>query len=174
MDMRALKTRRNIHNAFLAIRSKKSLEKITVKELCDKAEISKATFYLHYKDIYDLSDQLQMEVVNNIISFGNDPEELIRDPLRASHSMINGYISNKGLVTVLFSGSQFSRLPEKIEDSIKQLLFSQKPELKDDVFTNVKITYQLMGSFYAIFEYEKKFGAESVIEAVDKMSALFY
>ena len=47
MDMRAMKTRRNIHNAFLSIRSKKSLEKITVKELCDKAEISKATFYLH-------------------------------------------------------------------------------------------------------------------------------
>lgn len=174
MDMRAMKTRRNIHNAFLSIRSKKSLEKITVKELCDKAEISKATFYLHYKDIYDLSEQLQMEVVDNIISFGNDPEELIKDPLKASHSMINGYISNKGMVTVLFSGAQFSRLPEKIEDGIKQRLFSQKPELKDDVFTNVKITYQLMGSFYAIFEYEKKFGTENVIEAVDKMTSLFY
>ena len=174
MDMRAMKTKRSIHNAFLAIRSKKNLEKITVKELCDAAEISKATFYLHYKDIYDLSEQLQMEVVDSIISFGNDPEELIHDPLRASHSMINGYISNKGLVTVLFSGSQFSRLPEKIEDGIKQHLFSVKPELKDDVFTNVKITYQLMGSFYAIFEYETKFGAEKVIDAVDKMTSRLY
>ena len=65
-------------------------------------------------------------------------------------------------------------LPEKIEDGIKQHLFSVKPELKDDVFTNVKITYQLMGSFYAIFEYETKFGAEKVIDAVDKMTSRLY
>ena len=55
MDLRTEKTKRSIINSFLELRSRKPLEKITVKELSEKAEINKATFYLHYHDIYDLS-----------------------------------------------------------------------------------------------------------------------
>ena len=168
MDLRAVKTKRSIHNAFLSIRSKKALERVTVKEICDKAEISKATFYLHYKDIYDLSEQLQQEVIDSIVSF-SDLSEIVNDIPNATMSMINGYFSNKGLVEILFSGSQFSRLPEKIENGIKELLFRESPELKNDVHTNVRITYQLMGCFYAVFKHEKEFGIASVMDAIDKI-----
>ena len=67
MDKREIKTKRSIKNAFLKLRSKKSIEQITVKELAEEAEISKATFYLHYRDIYDLSDTLGTEVIENIL-----------------------------------------------------------------------------------------------------------
>ena len=40
MDLRTEKTRRSIINAFLELRAKKPLEKITVKELSEKAEIN--------------------------------------------------------------------------------------------------------------------------------------
>lgn len=63
MDIRIEKTKTAIHNTFLELRSKKPLEKITIKELCEKAQINKSTFYSHYKDIYDLSDQLETDVV---------------------------------------------------------------------------------------------------------------
>ena len=59
MDLRIEKTERGIKNAFIELRSRKSLEKITVKELCESARINKSTFYAHYKDIYDLSEQLE-------------------------------------------------------------------------------------------------------------------
>ena len=51
MDIRIEKTKTAIHNTFLELRSKKPLEKITIKELCEKAQINKSTFYSHYKDI---------------------------------------------------------------------------------------------------------------------------
>ena len=66
MDLREKRTKRNIKNAFISLRKTKALERITVKELAELAEISKATFYLHYCDIYDLSDQLQKEVIQDI------------------------------------------------------------------------------------------------------------
>ena len=58
MDIRIEKTKQSIINAFIEIRSRKEVERITVKELCEKARINKSTFYAHYKDIYDLSDLL--------------------------------------------------------------------------------------------------------------------
>ena len=54
MDLREKKTLRAIRTAFLQLRGQRPLEKITVKELCELAEISKATFYIHYRDLYDL------------------------------------------------------------------------------------------------------------------------
>ena len=47
MDIRIRKTEQAIKNAFIELRSKKSLEKITVKELCELAMINKSTFYSH-------------------------------------------------------------------------------------------------------------------------------
>ena len=52
MDLRVEKTRKSIINAFIALRAKKPLEKITIKELCEKAMINKSTFYSHNADIY--------------------------------------------------------------------------------------------------------------------------
>ena len=58
MDIRMEKTEKAIKNAFIELRSKKPLEKITVKELCSLACINKSTFYSHYEDIYALSEVL--------------------------------------------------------------------------------------------------------------------
>ena len=68
MDQREIKTKRAIKNAFLMLRAQKPIEKITIRELAALAEISKATFYLHYQDIYDLSEQIGKEVLTNILN----------------------------------------------------------------------------------------------------------
>ena len=67
MDLRIEKTERGIKNAFIELRSRKPLEKITVKELCESARINKSTFYAHYKDIYDLSDAMEEDTAMNVM-----------------------------------------------------------------------------------------------------------
>ena len=166
------KTKRSISNAFLQLRSKKPLEKITVKELCELAEISKATFYLHYKDIYDLSDNLQQQVIKNILSHLNDPKDIIYKLQEAHIQIIEGYYANENIVHILFSGSQFAKLPECIEHEIKKMIFQQFPNLEHDAKTNIRITYQMMGSFYAFYKYEKQFGHETVLNTVNDITKL--
>ncbi len=170
MDLREKKTKRSIHNAFLELRAKKPLERITVRELCEKAEISKATFYLHYRDMFDLSEQLQSEVIRDIVQYVKNPRDVIDHSYRISQDMVEGFYANQTLIGILFRDSQFSNLPEKIEAELKNRIFQEVPELKDDVFTNVQITYQLMGCFYAFHKYEKEFGFDQVLAAVDHMS----
>ena len=79
MDLRIEKTRCAIRNAFLQLRSKKPLEKITVKELSELANINKATFYLHYHDIYDLSESLERDVVRECLHGIEQPENIFTD-----------------------------------------------------------------------------------------------
>lgn len=65
-DMRVYKTQKLIREAFCELLREKSLNKISVRELTDRIHISRATFYTHYTDVFDLSEQLQKEILNNL------------------------------------------------------------------------------------------------------------
>ena len=67
MDLRVKKTERSIQQAFLDLRRQKPLEKITVKELCQRADIHKSTFYSHYDSIGDLMEELEQEIGANLM-----------------------------------------------------------------------------------------------------------
>ena len=67
MDIRIQKTEKAIKNAFMELRSKKPLEKITVKELCSLACINKSTFYAHYEDLYALSETMETETMVSVL-----------------------------------------------------------------------------------------------------------
>ena len=58
-DARIIHTRRSLRCALLGLLQEKSVDDITVKEVCEKADVSRATFYKHYKDCYDLLKQME-------------------------------------------------------------------------------------------------------------------
>ena len=50
----ARRTRALVEGAFLELMKEKPYTKISVREITEKADINRSTFYLHYQDIYDL------------------------------------------------------------------------------------------------------------------------
>ena len=172
MDLREKKTRRSIRSAFLQLRARKPLERITVKELCELAEISKATFYLHYHDLYDLSDHLQQEVVQSILSSITHPERFASEHERFVLELFDAFCAQQSLIEILFSGSQASVLPTSIEREIKAMIYRMRPELRDNAACNILLTYQIQGGFYAYMEHRREFGADQVQLAVSRISAL--
>ena len=62
-DPRVRYTQMVIQNAFGELLRQKPFSKITVREICDKAEINRSTFYKHYQDCYDLLDKMKDETL---------------------------------------------------------------------------------------------------------------
>ncbi len=59
------KTRRLIKKVFAEMLSeKKELGKICVSELCNRAEISRGSFYSHYDDIYGVAEDYENELID--------------------------------------------------------------------------------------------------------------
>ena len=93
-DIRIKKTIRNIHKSFIELFKEKDYEKITVKELIEKAEISKKTFYRYYSSI-DFSeiygnahdkiiidsknDYVLQKMINNIIKKTWEKSEFFKE-----------------------------------------------------------------------------------------------
>ncbi len=153
MDLRIEKTRKSIINAFIELRSKKPLEKITVKELSEVAVINKATFYLHYKDIYDLSDSLETELINNVLKNIFHPEALLTDPALFIEELLVSFNSQFALLKIIFQGNRISNLPQKIERGVRKLIFEKYPEYESDFEKNVMLTYIIQGAYYSFIQY---------------------
>lgn len=64
-DLRVKKTKEAIRSSFESLLSEKDYDKITVKELCALARISKKTFYFHYQDLDELLKEWQSEISND-------------------------------------------------------------------------------------------------------------
>lgn len=75
---------------------KKELRKITVKELCEKALINKSTFYTYYEDMFDLSDKIESEVVDGIVSTISNPQMMIDEPVKFYRNLLGAMTENKG------------------------------------------------------------------------------
>ncbi|MBR4027318.1 MAG: TetR/AcrR family transcriptional regulator [Lachnospiraceae bacterium] len=170
MDLREKKTKRSIHNAFLELRAKKPLERITIKELTELAEISKATFYLHYKDIYDLSETLQQEVISNVLTSVSNIEHIKTSPPNFTRELFYSFLTHEHLIDILFSGAQASILPTSVEKAIKETYFSLSPELKNNALANIQLTYQILGGYYAYSQNRKRFGDEFTIDMIDTIT----
>lgn len=65
-DLRVYKTQKLIREAFCQLLGEKSLNKISVRELTEKINISRATFYTHYADVFDLAEQMENEVLESL------------------------------------------------------------------------------------------------------------
>lgn len=55
-------TKKLIREALLTLLNEKPLRSITVKELCEFAHLNRGTFYAHYRDVYDLMEQIEEEM----------------------------------------------------------------------------------------------------------------
>lgn len=66
LDRRVKYTRMVIKESFIDLLEKKDVSQITVKEICEKADINRSTFYAHYIDQYDLLRKIEDEFLDNI------------------------------------------------------------------------------------------------------------
>ena len=147
MDLRIQRTKAAIKSAFMELRSKKSIEKITITELSAHANINKATFYLHYSDIYELSDEIEDEMIDEMIVSGL--ENFFEAPHRYSLEIFGAFMENRKKLKTIFSGSRSSLFSIKIEQRIKTKLYEKYPDLNTG-HNNVVLSFLTQGMFHTV------------------------
>ena len=56
-DRRVRRTRAQLRRALTELLEEKDIRSVTVRELTERADVNRGTFYAHYSDIYDLVEQ---------------------------------------------------------------------------------------------------------------------
>lgn len=65
-DRRVKYTKMVLKESLIGLLQKKTIDKISIKEICETADINRSTFYAHYSDQYDLLRQIEHEVLRDL------------------------------------------------------------------------------------------------------------
>ena len=99
MDRRVKRTKAAVFNAMIALMIEKETDKITVLELCKKADINKSTFYLHFKSMGACIQFCFETITNGIVEIakGINYDQIQRDPTDIINSMLNEIERNNNI-----------------------------------------------------------------------------
>lgn len=146
MDLRVIKTKKNIRDAFLELRKKHSLDEIKVNALCEKAMVNKTTFYNHYQDIYELSDELEAEVLDSFFNNFTDIDMMLMDANRFINGMHAALEAENDMLRIIFK-DKLDELIERIEKRIR------KYYVKED---QMLISFLIGGSIHLMMKSKNK------------------
>ena len=170
MDLRIVKTKRNIREAFLELRSTNALEKIKVKRLCELALINKTTFYKHYRDIFALSEEIEDETIASIMSSFEDLDTLFVDPDGFCKGLYYAFKADEGEILTLFSGRV-----NILVDKVARQLVEHYPSISGEPEKEIILSFLLWGASHVLMEsrYEETTMLDTLGKVAKPVVALF-
>lgn len=120
MDLRMVKTRLQIKEAFLELRKKLMPEKIKVKDICAVAMINKTTFYNHYTDSNELSNEIENIAIEKVLSDLPERTNIFEDPKAYIVGLLRALEQQSNELKIIFRGKQ-EILCGKLEDRLHTL-----------------------------------------------------
>jgi AcrR family transcriptional regulator len=107
MDRRVRKTRMQLRAGLTQLMKEKPIKDITVRELAQLVDINRCTFYLHYRDIYDMVAHVEQEVFSEFEALVEKypPLEIQNKPLPMLLDLYTYFADNSDLCTVFLSGN---------------------------------------------------------------------
>ena len=167
MDLRKQKTRQAIEGAFLQLRAERTLEQISVTELACLAKISKATFYLHYRDVYDLSETLQKAAIQRMLAQIEGADTALEHWPEFAGKMLAATERDNAVLRILFSDSQLSMFPLLLEDQLRECILKHSPELKEDTDLSIRLTYHIQGSYHTYIRHAHHADIQRILGIVE-------
>lgn len=102
-----------IRRAFLELLEQKSINNITVKEICDLADVNRTTFYSNYYNIYDLLKQIEDE-------FYQKSDALILNSASGEEALLGTFLlfkEEQELSKIMFGDNNYDLIKKLIQRS---------------------------------------------------------
>ena len=139
-DRRVRRTRKILTQALTELLQQKQVNEITVKELTDLADMNRGTFYLYYKDIYDMLEKIQDEMfekLNTIFALRED-EKVTEQTKPILLDLFRFIEENQEMCRVLLSPngdmSFLHRLNEVLREKCLHMYLGAEPAANEEDF----------------------------------------
>ena len=146
-DRRVQRTRKLLREALMELVLEKGYDAITVQDITDRANLGRATLYLHYRDKEDLLYNSLEEIIDELtqlvesrIALATDGESLSPYQIAFTHAA-----ENADLYRVLLSGQGATNLQARLRDyiagTVQLVIEANLPKGKPDVPVEVASNY---------------------------------
>lgn len=155
MDRRIKRTRTAVFNTVLDLMVEKETSKITVLELCKRADINKSTFYLHYKSMDDCLQSCFQTIMDGVIKVSKliKYEEIRQSPQKAV-SVLLDEVEKKVDYLYKFKASNICGPAIKVlkENLVNCISENNNFNIEDNYYEISAITFAVAGCIDAVIE----------------------
>jgi len=151
-DLRVRRTRKWLQEALLSLMLEKPMSKISIAEITDRAQVSRPTFYLHYRYKEEvLEDYLDSMYRNFMIDMNPHLDSIIQGKMAIKffEQIGDQAVFLKSLINSEVSSLVMNKLHKYCYDVIKQSL-KQAPYMSIDDTTWDFVIASIAGSVYAM------------------------
>lgn len=166
-------TRQNLIDAFWVLYCKKGIEKITIKEITDKAGYNRSTFYQYFVDVYDVLDQIEKSLIPTIDEL--PPRNMPDQSVKTSFNMfLKLYEEKEKYYNVLLGDHGDPAFTTKMKNAMKPLIFDavSNGTSKNEVELDFIIEFILSAMINIVsywFQKDKVLPAEDLIAIMYKL-----
>lgn len=177
-DRRVRKTTQAIQTAFAELLTEKSIEDITIKELCERADINKSTFYLHYKNIYDCAAYIRNHILQEIDELISpyDFAEIINHFPDILTGVMNIFEKNKDLYIPFLKSPYLTPALHKIKQLIVEKILEEAARKKQDTVEFRCMVSFIVSGIFGVLQQRKfqEINSQTTLSLADKIQHGFY
>ena len=166
-DMRWIRTERHLLSAFGEAIETTPIEKITVTGIARAAEVNKATFYLHYRDIFDLAQGYVGQLACDTVEELGDASVLFSEPRRFVSTLMNA-LADKEKARTTEAIAKNNLIPHYMNALIANLddaLRSVRP-VPDDLRSRAALSFFLHGVMGTLAQFRNDDDREELTEII--------
>lgn len=168
MDLRMIKTRAAIKAAFLKLREKCMPDKIKVKDICEVAMINKSTFYHHYTDSNQLSDEIDDSAIDKVLAGFPERDKIFSEPKAYIIGLLRALERESDELKIIFRGKH-EVLCAKLEGKLHELYDGAVRDTED----GIRLSFIIGGFSRVVKDYVFSTAKYSIDELSDVVSRLF-
>lgn len=185
-DRRVRKSKRAIKQAFIQLLKENNLDRITIQQISDLADVNRGTFYLNYEDKYALLDEMENEQIEKIKGFVDirkmdlstkNNDRFIEDfANKIIKNVITHIEHNIEFYQVILNLERKSQIEEQLADIVRSNIEHLIGD-KDNVFgipENYYLSY-VVGSMMSMIKYwvsdENRVSVEELVNYVSTIAS---
>lgn len=157
MDRRVKYTKMVLKNALVELLSENSIAKITVKAICEKADVNRSTFYTHYTDQYDLLQNLKDELFDSINAYITSHNFRAKDEdlYLITYNVMLYIKDNQKICTLLFGGNGDIKFQKRVFSILESPFYNGFNIVLGERKTEYVFSYVISGSLGLIQNWFK-------------------
>ena len=121
-DRRVRRTKKLLTQALTELMQQKQVKEITVTELTDLADMNRGTFYLYYKDIFDMLEHIEdnmFQALNEILE-RHEKENVVQETEPILRDILGFIEENQEMVRVLLSPHGDMNFLHRLNDVLRE------------------------------------------------------
>jgi len=176
-DRRSRRSKRLLKQGLAELMREKEFKAITVRDITDRMDLNRGTFYLHYADTYDLLQKLEDDSLSDVQQMIDEHrQEVESGVLRPVFEPILNYIvENKEICYSLFVNNSTSNFTHKvyklIYDNGVSLIQTRNSDISRERLAYLVsfVTYGLIGLIKQWFDTDMAMDKNEVVAMADAL-----